>query len=146
MTETKVIGNTAEMACMLECIRVGIQVSLPFGENSRYDFIADFHNKLYRIQVKHCLEIIDNDNNVVAIKFKTVRQSGNNANHWSRKKYKKDEIDYFATEYKGKCYLIPVDQCLGCEKRLRILPTKNKQIAKVSFLKDFELNEMLKYL
>ena len=58
MLNTKILGNTTEMECMLECMKLGIQVSIPFGEDSRYDFIMDYDNKLYKIQCKHCSEII----------------------------------------------------------------------------------------
>lgn len=145
MINTKILGNTTEMECMLECIKLGIQVSIPFGEDSRYDFIMDYKNKLYRIQSKHCSEIINNLNQVVAIKLKTVRQSGSNATIHTRTKYTKDEIDYFSTSYNGKCYLIPVEQCSN-EKTLRIIPPKNGQVTGISFLENYELSEVLKTL
>lgn len=143
MLNTKILGNTTEMECMLECMKLGIQVSIPFGEDSRYDFIMDYNNKLYKIQCKHCSEILDNDGEVVAIKFKTVRQSGSNAAVHTRAKYTKDEIDYFATSYKGHCYLVPVEQC-STMKCLRIISPKNCQEKGISFLKDHELCEVLK--
>lgn len=145
MIEAKVLGNTTEMECMLECMKLGIQVSIPFGEDSRYDFIMDYNGKLYRIQSKHCSEVLDAAGQVVAIKFKTVRQSGSNAATYSRTKYTKDEIDYFSTSYCGKCYLVPVEQC-STLKLLRIIPPKNSQAKGISFLKDYELGEVLKTL
>lgn len=145
MINTKILGNTTEMECMLECMKLGIQVSIPFGEDSRYDFIMDYKGKLYRIQSKHCSEIVDSSNQVVAVKFKTVRQSGSNATIHTRTKYTKDEIDYFSTSYNGKCYLVPVEQCSN-EKILRIIPPKNGQIVGISFLENYELSEVLKTL
>lgn len=145
MLNTKILGNTTEMECMLECMKLGIQVSIPFGEDSRYDFILDHNNKLYKIQCKHCSEILDNDGKVVAVKFKTVRQSGSNAALHTRTKYTKDEIDYFATSYEGRCYLVPVEQC-STIKCLRIISPKNGQEKGISFLKDHELCEVLKTL
>ena len=145
MIESKILGNATEMECMLEFMKIGIQVSIPFGEDSRYDFIADINGKLYRIQSKHCSELTDDSGQIVAIKFKTVRQSGSNAAKWSRTKYTKDEIDYFSTAYNGKCYLVPVEQC-SVEKILRIIPPKNGQTKGISFLENFELNEVIKTL
>ena len=145
MINTKILGNTTEMECMLECMKLGIQVSIPFGEDSRYDFILDYAGKLYRIQSKHCSEVLDNTGKVVAVKFKTVRQSGSNASTHTRTKYTKDEIDYFSTSYEGKCYLVPVEQCSDL-KLLRLVPPKNGQIKGISFLKDYELSEVLKTL
>lgn len=145
MIDTKILGNTTEMECMLECMKLGIQVSIPFGEDCRYDFIMDYNGKLYRIQSKHCSEVVDNTNTVVAIKFKTVRQSGSNASTHTRAKYTKNEIDYFSTSYGGKCYLVPVEQCSN-EKFLRIIPPKNGQTKGISFLANYELEEVLKTL
>lgn len=131
------------MACMLEFMKLGYQVSIPFGEDSRYDFIVDVNNKLYRIQSKHSSPIYDDAGLVTSIHFKTVRQSGNQAAVSTRTKYTKDEIDYFSTFYEGKCYLVPVQEC-SIEKTLRLIPPKNGQIKGVSFMKDYELSEVIK--
>lgn len=145
MIDTKVKGNTTEMECMLEFMKLGYQVSIPFGEDSRYDFIGDINGKLLKIQCKTCSEIFDDNEAIMAIKFKTVRQSGGNAKVNTRTKYTAEEIDYFATSYQGKCYLVPVTQCSN-EKTLRILPTKNGQIKGITWLKDCELSEVIKSL
>lgn len=144
MLDTKIKGNTTEMECMLEFIKLGYQVSIPFGEDSRYDFIADINDKLYKIQCKTSSEIVEDDI-VLAIKFKTVRQSGNKATNWTRTKYEENEIDYFATSYQGKCYLVPLKECSN-EKTLRIIPPKNNQVKGINFLKDYELSEVVKTL
>ena len=132
MLDTKIKGNTTEMECMLAFMKLGYQVSIPFGEDSRYDFIADINDKLYKIQCKTSSEIVEDDI-VLAIKFKTVRQSGSKATNWTRTKYEENEIDYFATSYKGKCYLVPLKECSN-EKTLRIIPPKNNQVKGINFL------------
>ena len=66
------------MECMLSFMQLGYEISIPFGEDSRYDFIADINDKLYKIQCKTSSEIVE-ENTVLAIKFKTVRQSGSKA-------------------------------------------------------------------
>ena len=132
------------MECMLAFMKLGYQVSIPFGEDSRYDFIADINDKLYKIQCKTSSEIVEDDI-VLAIKFKTVRQSGSKATNWTRTKYEENEIDYFATSYQGKCYLVPLKECSN-EKTLRIIPPKNNQVKGINFLKNYELSEVLKTL
>ena len=144
MIDTKIKGNVTEMESMLAFMKLGYQVSIPFGEDSRYDFVVDINDKLYKIQCKTCSEIIDNEE-VVAIRFKTVRQSGSRATNWTRTKYEANEIDYFATSYQGKCYLVPLNECSN-EKTLRIKLPKNNQTKGISFLKDYELSEVLKTL
>lgn len=144
MLETKIKGNVTEMECMLAFMKLGYQVSIPFGEDSRYDFVVDINDKLYKIQCKTCSEVTENEQ-VLAVKFKTVRQSGSKATNWTRTKYEENEINYFATSYQGICYLVPVKEC-SIEKTLRIVPPRNGQIKGISFLKDYELSEVLKTL
>lgn len=144
MNDTKRQGNLTELQCLTAFTELGCIVSIPFGEDSRYDFIADVNDKLYKIQCKSSSEILD-DGEVTSIYFKTVRQSGSRAANWSRTKYRPNEIDYFATSYQGKCYLVPVTECSN-EKTLRIRPPKNGQIKGITFLKDCELSEVIKRL
>ena len=61
MLETKLKGNLTEMECMAAFIEQGYQVSIPFGEDSRYDFIADVNNTLYRIQCKTSSLVYDTE-------------------------------------------------------------------------------------
>ena len=143
MNDTKKKGNLTELQCLTAFVKEGYQVSIPFGEDSRYDFIADVNDKLLKIQCKTCSETLDDNNEVVAIHFKCVRQTGNCATQWARVKYQANEIDYFATFYQGKCYLVPLNECSN-EKTLRIKPPKNNQKVGVSFLKDYEMSEVLK--
>ena len=60
-----------------------------------------------------------------------------------KEKYSKEQIDYIATYWNNKCYLIPVDEC-GSAKRLRFSETDNLQKERVSFAKDYELESILK--
>ena len=47
-------GNIGEAIILSEFIKRQIQVAIPFGDNARYDLIADFNGKLNKIQVKYC--------------------------------------------------------------------------------------------
>ena len=143
MNDTKKKGNLTELQCMTAFMKEGYQVSIPFGEDSRYDFIADVNDKLLKIQCKTCHELLDEEGQVTAIHFKCIRQTGNCATKWARAKYEANEIDLFATFYQDKCYLVPLRECSN-EKTLRIVPPKNNQRIGVSFLKDYEMSEVLK--
>lgn len=50
-------GNIGEAVVLAEFIKREIQVSIPFGDNARYDLIADFNGKLNKIQVKYCNQL-----------------------------------------------------------------------------------------
>ena len=59
--------------------------------------------------------------------------------------FKKD-IDFFCTYYDGKAYLIPVEECSGADKTLRILPPKNCQQKFVNFAHNYLPDNVLKEL
>jgi hypothetical protein len=66
---------------------MGYTVSLPFGDNARYDMIVDDGENLHKIQVKS--GVVRNG----TIRFKVHRRSGVKRD---RKSYTADEVDYFA--------------------------------------------------
>ncbi len=49
---TKRIGDISEIMVLGALVRAGYYVSVPFGENQRYDLIAEKDCKLFRVQVK----------------------------------------------------------------------------------------------
>lgn len=104
----------------------------------------DYNNHLYRIQVKHSREIIEEDK-PVAFAFNT-RWQGHNASGYTQNYYNKEDIDFFATYNSGKVFLIPVEQCSGAEKKIRLVPTKNNQTKGVNFAEDYLAEEVLKTL
>jgi hypothetical protein len=42
-------GNLTELLCLASFTELGYQVSIPYGDHARYDFIVDINNHLYRI-------------------------------------------------------------------------------------------------
>lgn len=131
-------GNLTELQCITAFYENGYAVSIPYGENSRYDFIADIYGKLIRIQVKTSSI---KDENPDAIEF-SCRSTRVNSTGTFSKRYTENEIDYFATFWNGKCYLIPVQEC-SIAKTLRFAPPKNGQIKGITFAKDYELPQQL---
>lgn len=89
--EPKQKGNLTELQCITAFYSLGYQVSIPYGENSRYDFIADIKGKLIKIQVKSSQSVDEN-----AFKF-SCRSCRVNSKTSIRRKYTKDEVDYFCT-------------------------------------------------
>lgn len=134
--DTKKKGNLTEMQCMSAFIEQGCGVSIPFGDNSRYDFIADVDGYLLKIQVKTASL---KDENV--IKF-SCRSTHVNCTGVKNVRYSANEIDYFATYWDNQCYLIPVEEC-SVEKTLRFAPPKNGQTKGITFAKDYLLHIQL---
>lgn len=139
MKNSKEIGNLTELQCITGLYELGCDISIPFGNSQKYDLIMDWNNQLFKVQVKHSSK--DNENTYFS--FKT-RWQGHNSSGYTQTSYTKDDIDFFATYFDGNVYLIPVEQCSGAEKRLRLKPTKNGQIKGVNFAKDYLAKEVLK--
>lgn len=128
-------GNVTELQCVLSFTKSGYQVSLPFGGQARYDFIADVNGKLIRVQVKTA-KIVSED--VFRIE---CRNSHYLQGHHTHTRYRENEIDYFATYFQNKCYLIPAD-CCGSAKTFRLtLPSNN--ITTVNYAEQYELKKVL---
>ena len=131
-------GNITELETMLAFLKHGFNVLTPYGDCERYDFVVDANGKFYRIQSKTA----STEDDGASFKF-SCRSSNRQDGHIVHHQYNKDEIDYFVTFFNGKCYLIPVEEC-GCNKCLRLLPTKNGQTRGITWAKDYEMEEVIK--
>ena len=90
------------MAVANAFLKLGYTVSQPLVD-SRYDFIDDIKGEFKTILVK--TSHLGNDGEY--FEFKTCNTHTNTQGTIQRN-YKKDNIDYFATIYNDKCYVIPV--------------------------------------
>lgn len=140
MLDAKGKGNLTELQCITAFYELGYKVSIPYGENSRYDFIADINDKLLRIQCKSS-RLIDNDNPTGVIEFNTASNRSNSTGNY-RNGYQ-NQIDYFVTFWDGKCYLIPISECGTTAKKIRFDIPKNNQTKGITFAKDYELSIMI---
>lgn len=134
-------GNLTELQCLTAFYELGYRVSIPYGENSRYDMIADIEGKLIRIQVKTS-SIKKGDVN--AIEF-SCKSSYVNSTGVKNIRYNANEIDYFATYWNGKCYLIPISEC-SVTKTLRFATPKNGQKIGISFAENYELLKQIEII
>lgn len=133
MVDVKQKGNLTELQCITAFYELGYKVSIPYGENSRYDFIADIDGILIRVQTKTC-KVNDQDSSI-SFPCRSTRVSSSGCYH---RQYTDREIDYFSTYYNGKCYLVPVSECSKA-KCLRFSPPKNNQQGRINYAKDYEL-------
>lgn len=124
-------GNLTELQVMTAAIKYGYTVSIPYGNCDRYDQIWDKNGRLLRIQVKTARWT---DERHFGIVFNCYSVS-NGKKH----KYQSDSIDYFATFWEDKCYLIPVAEC-STEKTLWFKLAANNY-SKCCMAQDYELKE-----
>lgn len=147
MDYTQVVGDSVELRCLLAFTERGFQCSIPYGNSAKYDFIVDVNGKLLKIQCKSCVNPISKsktanssgrDEN--AIIFTTVSQT-TNTKKTVRHNYTSEQIDYFATYYQNKVYLVPVEEC-SSSKTLRFAPPLNGN-KNYNRAEDYELDNVL---
>ena len=131
--DTKGMGNKAEIVIISEFIKVGITVSIPFGNNEVYDLIIDTKLGFKSVQVKH--GTYRNGCVVADIRHRKG---------YDKKKYDTydGKVDYIAVwcEELDTCYLLDMNDCNGktC-LNLRIdLPKNNSCISTIIWAKDYE--------
>ena len=137
---TKQKGNITELECLLAFVKQGYKVSIPYGEDCRYDLVVNIKGHLYRIQCKTSKSLSNPED---GFKFKT--KSVIITTHGAKEStYSEDEIDYFATMHEGQCYLVPVGEC-GNEKTLRFRYPANGQKKGISLAVNYTLEEVIKH-
>lgn len=140
MLNSHFIGEITEQQVVLEFLKLGILVSKPLVQSSRYDFVADINNNLYKIQVK-----------TGTFKENSYLEFATSTSHTNTQgtlniSYSANDVDFFATMYEDQCYLIPYELCGKRTQRIRFVPTKNNQTTGVLFAKDFRLEDVIKTL
>ena len=131
-------GNLTELQCLMAFAEQGLKVSIPYGENCRYDFILDVKGTLLKIQCKSSHFITSKE----GFEFKCFSINATRKGVFETK-YTKDEIDYFATYCNGQCYLVPIEEC-GTTKILRFAYPKNGQKKGISLADNYLLEEVIK--
>ena len=125
----KVKGDIAELAIAKRLIELGYNVLFPYGENQRYDVVAEKGSRFIRVQVKYCTP----KNGVLEINCRS-------SNNWSVLHYTAKEIDILAAynPINGETYFIPSSEINYSSFKVRTVPTKNNQILKINFAENFK--------
>lgn len=133
-------GILTEEELKLWFLNQGCSVSVPIGDDDRYDFIVDFDGKLIKMQSKTgnltrtpgCLNFA-----TASIKY--------NSTGSHRTQYNKSDIDFFCTIHpeNHQVYIVPVEIC-GNECNLRLIPPKNNNYTGVKMAEDYEGEKMIK--
>ena len=105
LSENIIKGQLIELKVQEEFLRYGFDISIPTYNSSRYDLLVDTGNELLKIQIKKSIGQTEHSFSF-ACTSQNVRSNSDKTKH----KYTKDEIDYFATVWKNKVYLIPIDE------------------------------------
>lgn len=137
---TKRIGNIGEAAVAMKFVENNIPIFTSFGDNEAVDLIAQFDNKLNRIQVKTS-EKSDGD----TITFDILR-STTHRNKGRKSPYSKQDIDYFACYSMAtkEIYILKVEDAPKTEVTFRLTPTKNNNTKNVRFASDYLFDKVIK--
>lgn len=134
-------GNIGESIVLAEFIKRGIQVSIPFGDNARYDLIADFNGKLNRIQIKYC----GNYNEINQSWICPCASSTNHTTNKHRTTYEND-VDYMAFYLAqiDTVLLVSITELIGKKTiTFRNTKPKNNQSEKVHWIENYLIDKTL---
>lgn len=114
MENSKRQGDETESKVIHELIARGYSVSVPFGDNDKYDLIVDIDGQLYRIQCKTAWQ-----NKQETIRFNTHTQTTNQGEYFEETYH--GEIDAFVVRYPEteQLYWIDVTDATGQKMELR---------------------------
>jgi hypothetical protein len=134
----KDVGDETQAMVLARLVQAGHQVLMPFGENVRYDLVIDEGDTFLRVQCK-----TGRLRNGV-INFNTCSFTYHHPNNRGTRPYRHhyrgqaDVFGIYCPETNG-VYLVPVDSVGMNGGSLRVQPTKNHQVKKVRWARDFEL-------
>lgn len=140
MLNNKTKGQISEARALYEFQKRCIPVSIPWGDNERYDMIAEFNGKLNRIQIKTCS--VEQNGSIVCY----CRSSKNHTTNKKLYTYQND-VDYFffVNPTNDLLALVPIE-IIGNHTQiyLRTRPTKNNQKSKTHYFDDFSIDKVIK--
>jgi hypothetical protein len=139
MEHPKDKGDRSTLAIMAALREAGYALSMPFGENSRYDLVVDDGTRLTRAQCK------TGRLREGAVRFNTCSFYGHHPNPAVPQRDYQGEVDYFAVycpETAG-VYLIPIEDIpprrMGA---LRVEPPRNNQRKGIRFAAHYEIGRV----
>jgi len=136
MDHPKDVGDRTTLAVMLGLREAGYAISVPFGENTRYDLIIDDGARLERVQCK------TGRLREGAVVLNTASSYAHLPSPRELRRTYDGEIDHFGVycpETRG-VYLIPIDD-VTCTKaaRLRVEPARNSQQKRIRLASDYQI-------
>jgi hypothetical protein len=123
--DTKSVGDVSEAMMIGIFVKAGYLVSIPFGENHRYDLIIDGDDGLKKVQVK--TGRLRNG----AVLYNCCSTHTHRGGPASRPYA--GEVDFFAVYCPDteSAYLVPIDEAVATLGTLRIVPPSNRQTKRI---------------
>jgi hypothetical protein len=137
MDHPEAIGDRSTLAVMLALYAAGYVISVPFGENTRYDLLIDDGDTIARVQCKTARF------RGGSVWFKTSSSYAHHPKPKPRRGYR-GEIDYFGVHCweTGGVYLVPVDDVPITDGCLRVEPSRNGQTKGIRPAEPYEVGRL----
>lgn len=136
--EKQIKGITTELICMQKFIELGYIVSIPYGNNSRYDLLVDNGKTIWRIQCKTA-SLNDNGSYTVQTCNKVSTTTQRKTKH-----YTKEQIDFIASIIENQVVIIPVELIENSTcKSFRVELPKYGTKSNCNLIKDFTIEKYL---
>jgi PD-(D/E)XK endonuclease len=122
--DTKLKGDIAEQAVILQALKQGWGVLKPLGDRLPYDMVFDIDGKFIKIQVKSAWFDESRQNYVV-----DNRRTKTNRRVMLREKYNKSDFD-FAIIYIDEIqifYIMPIDVFISYSSEIHLVETEKRQ-------------------
>ena len=136
MVHPKDVGDRTTLAVMLALRDAGYAISVPFGENTRYDLVIDDGARTARIQCK------TGRLRLGAIRFATCSCYGHHLRPGQSRRDYIGHVDFFAVycpETSG-VYLVPIEDIpVRVQAALRVEAPRNGQQRRIRFASEYEL-------
>jgi len=132
---TKDLGDETEACAIQELVSSGYSVSVPFGDNDKYDLIADDGENLYRIQCKTAWE-----NKPNTIRFNTHSQTTRDGDYHETNY--SGSVDAFLVRYppEEQFYWISIEEATSQKMELRYEAEINHP--SINWARDYEFESV----
>lgn len=131
--DTKAVGDRSEAIVLAALVNKGYLVSIPFGENQRYDLLADDGNRILRVQVK--TGRLRRDVIAYSCSSSHTHRGGTHA----RPYFGQADIIAVYCPQNGKVYLVPEEEFVASRAHLRLTAPVNNQRRGIRWASRFEL-------
>jgi len=128
-------GDIAETRVLAELMEHGYSVSIPYGDNQRYDLLIDDSGEIHRVQVKRG----SMDDGCVRFECKTAYTDGNGERHYNS--YDSSEIDAYCvwSPDTRRVYWVPIEDAGSSAMRLRVEDTLERYTSQTNWAEDYSL-------
>jgi hypothetical protein len=130
---TKAVGDRSEAAVLAALVRAGYKISIPFGENQRYDLLADDGERILRIQVK--TGRLHGD----VIRYSCSSSHSHRGGVFARPYFGQADLIAVFCPQNGKVYVLPEKEFVATRAHLRLSEPANNQRRRIRWAREFEL-------